>query len=483
MGRDEALQLVGNMLQDFSSFSSTIGGLEFYGASPEFKNVLRLCNEVLGSASTEDPVQRRAYIFLEQYHGKTSIAKSLDTAAKNRGIQSFYLDGTLGLTQKELKDLRRSRDSLILLDGLPASASQRGTVLERFNALSGRAILFSPSEYHSDANLDAQVQTVRLSHVDDRPLDKIAWLIGLIRELFRNDTSADSGDLVTATTQLPSSALVALSKVSLGPRIKELPELAARCADMMRLRVQLGPRERLGSEDLTGLFLEFYAPPLNTANGGFRLWVEGETDSRLLKLVSKLAYAAKGVDVAESLSILPLGSGRDGGTSKVPEIVVEKSTRRNRDLFLFDCDQPGRNAKEKLQILDQDAVLLEPQLSCSRCDTEVEIEDFVSLSCLDRFYEHHSAYRPEKEIIRYKAPTGRRVVVEGSHKEALMQWLEANAEFADVENMFFLLCEIRDRFSLRNPLSPAEMIAWKRRLQVDLEPLKHLGSRPRHWVP
>ena len=125
--------------------------------------------------------------------------------------------------------------------------------------------------------------------------------------------------------------------------------------DMMRLRVQLDPKERLASEDLTGLFLEFYAPPLNTANSGFRVWVEGDTDSRLLKLVSKLGYAAKGVDLAESLSILPLGSGRDGGTSKLPGIVVEKGTRRNRDLFVFDCDQAGRNAKEKLQILDQDA--------------------------------------------------------------------------------------------------------------------------------
>lgn len=173
----------------------------------------------------------------------------------------------------------------------------------------------------------------------------------------------------------------------------------------------------------------------------------------------------------------------DGGTSRIPTIVVEMGTRRYSDLFLFDCDPPGRSAKEKLQILEQDAILLDPQLSCSRCDTDVEIEDFISLSCLDRFYQQHPDYRPEKELIKYKLPIGRRLVVEGIHKEVLIHWLEANAEFADVENMFYLLCEMRQRFSLRNPLSPKEMSDWKRRLQVDLDTTKHVGNRPSHWSP
>lgn len=77
---------------------------------------------------------------------------------------------------------------------------------------------------------------------------------------------------------------------------------------------------------------------------------------------------------------------------------------------------------------------------------------------------------------------GRRIVVEGVHKEALIEWLEANAEFGDVENVFFLLCNIRDRFSLRNPLSNAEMSAWEKRLQEGLDPYKHLGNRPSHWL-
>jgi hypothetical protein len=91
------------------------------------------------------------------------------------------------------------------------------------------------------------------------------------------------------------------------------------------------------------------------------------------------------------------------------------------------------------------------------------------------------AYRPEKEIIRYKTPIGRRLVVEGIHKEALIQWLEVNASFEELENIFFMLCEIRNRFSLRIPLSHLEMGTWKKRLQDNFEPGKHLGERPGHW--
>lgn len=36
----------------------------------------------------------------------------------------------------------------------------------------------------------------------------------------------------------------------------------------------------------------------------------------------------------------------------------------------------------------------------------------------------------------------------------LVQWLDANAVLEDVENLMFMLCEVRSRFSLRN-LSPS----------------------------
>jgi hypothetical protein len=483
MTHEETLQFVGEILRNFSSFSSNVGGLEFYGVTPEFKNVLRTCRDIIGEQPPENIYLRQVYIFLDDHHGKTSIAKALDIEAKMKGIQSFYFDGIAKVTQKDLLDLRESRGAVTLIDGLPESAQQRGTVLERFNALAGRAILFCQPEYQSDARMSEEIQTITLSHVDERPIDKLAWLIGLIRELLRSEMGTVPENLEKVTSQLPAATLMALTKVKLGPRIKELSKFAATCAEMIRFRAESNPNERVTPEDLTGVFLDFFAPPTPGLAPGFRVWVEGEMDSRLLKLVSKLAHAAGCSNLEEGLSITPLGLGREGGTDRISAIVVEKGTRRNKDLFLLDCDEPGRHAKEKLHILEQDSLLLDPQLSCSRCDTEVEIEDFISLSCLDRFYEQHQNYLPEKEIIKYKVPPARRLVVEGPHKDALVEWLEANALFSDVENMFFLFCQIRDRFSLRNPLSQNEMIGWRKRLKVELDPAKHLGNRPKHWPP
>lgn len=483
MGDNIPIEAVEHLLRGAFASSSMIGGLEFYGVSTEFKYMLRACSDLIGSGANGDILERKLHIFLEDHHGKTSLSKALDSEATRNGVQVFYLDGTVGLTQKSLRELKDSRESLVLLDGLPESAPQRAVILERFNSLTGKAILFSHPDYRFDALLDPQIQSIQLSHIDERPLDKLAWLIGFIRESIRDTSYAETNDLSSQMTLLPLTALVGLSRVALGPRISQLRLLASMCANAMRLRSELSPGESLSTEDLTTVFLEFYATPTQTQVGGFRVWVEGDTDSRLLKLVAKLGRASRGFDVHESLSIIPLGEGRDGGTSRIPTIVVEMGTRRYSDLFLFDCDPPGRSAKEKLQILEQDAILLDPQLSCSRCDIDVEIEDFISLSCLDRFYQQHPDYLPEKELIKYKLPVGRRLVVEGKHKEVLINWLEANAEFADVENMFYLLCEIRQRFSLRNPLSPREMSDWKRRLQVDLDVTKHVGNRPSHWSP
>ena len=215
---------------------------------------------------------------------------------------------------------------------------------------------------------------------------------------------------------------------------------------------------------------------------GFRLWVEGDSDCRVLKLVSRLANETKGIDLEEGLSILPLGRDREGGTSRALTVVLSEHTRRNKDIFLLDFDEAGRHAQEELEVLQQDVVLLDPKLSCSRSSSEVEIEDFISLSCLDSFYEAQSELRPEVEIIRYKTPATRRVVVNGEDKETLVTWLEANASLSDLENLFFVLSDIRSRFSLRNFLPLSEMRSWRKKLEDQTDVSKHFGARPEHWA-
>jgi len=271
--------------------------------------------------------------------------------------------------------------------------------------------------------------------------------------------------------------LTVLSRVNLGPRIRELADLASRVAEALQVRRE----EALSQEELTGIFLEFFSPARNDGDERFRLWVEGESDCRAFKLVARLGKKDHGLDLEEGLSILPLGEGREGGTSKAYEVVLLRRTRKNRDVFLFDFDDPGRHAKEELEILKQDVVLLDPRISCTRSPSTVEIEDFISLSCLDRFYEAKTDLRPEEEIIRYKPPASRRLVINGEDKETLLDWLEANASLSDLENLFFVLCEIRSRFSLRNPFSQDHLAKWKKQLLEESIPSKQVGSRPRHW--
>ena len=96
----ETAEFVEGMLRDFSPFSSTLGGLEFYGYSTELRDVLQLCHNVASprTGTIENP--QKTYLFIEPHHGKTTIAKATDNQAKSNGLTSFYLDGTAGATQK-----------------------------------------------------------------------------------------------------------------------------------------------------------------------------------------------------------------------------------------------------------------------------------------------------------------------------------------------------------------------------------------------
>jgi hypothetical protein len=114
-------------------------------------------------------------------------------------------------------------------------------------------------------------------------------------------------------------------------------------------------------------------------------------------LVSRLALPVYGIDLSEGLKIIPLGLGRNGGTSKATEIVITQRTKRNRDVFLLDFDDPGTHAQKELETLDQDVLLLDVNLACSRMGGNIEIEDLISIGCLNRFYAEHMDLRPEKE--------------------------------------------------------------------------------------
>jgi len=481
METEDIRSIVESLLRDPSLFTCALGGLDFYGHSIEFRDMLQLCSDFSKGENTAS-APGKAYIFLHDAHGKTSLAKALSAETAALGGKVVRLEGTAGVAAKELLDLQKNGDVLVVVDGVPEASGLRSTVLERFNSLRGRAVLFARPEYISDASLKAEFPVVTLSHVDFRLVDKIAWLIGLIREYLRDEAGITlEADIADALRFLPLNAMISLSGVPVGPKLSQLGTLAVKIGQALQLRAGLQSETPLPESELGTIFVEFHSSGQSQVPSEFRLWVEGESDSRLLKLVSRRALQVHGVDLEQGLAIIPLGLGREGGTGKVADIVVAGHTKRNRDIFLLDADEPGRHAKEELEILDQEAVLLDSNIACSRVEPEVEIEDFISIGCLDRFYAAHPQLRPEKEIIRYKTPASRRLVVDGVDKEALILWLEENASLDDLENLMFVLCEVRSRFSLRNLPAMKDRQTWRKRLMSECSPEKHFGNRTGQW--
>jgi hypothetical protein len=399
----------------------------------------------------------------------------------SKGIAAFRFDGTAGATARELKDLQGREGVLTVVDGLPESSQPRSQLLERFNSLKGAAVLFAGPEYTSDASLKADTTAFAIPHVDERYLDKVAWVIGLLLESLRDETGAVPERFIGGVRSLATSSFMTLCRPRLGAKISKIGDLAVKIGQAIQLAVSLRSAPTLSDEDLASIFVEFHSAGLPQISSGFRLWVEGETDCRLLRLVCQLALSVHGIDLGQGLAIIPLGAGRDGGTSKATEIVVNQRTKRNHDVFLLDGDEPGRHAQQELQTLDQDVLLLDTKLACSGMDEDVESEDLINVGCLDRFYAEHPALRPEREIIRYKPPMSRRLVINGADKEALIEWLESNARLEDLENVLFVLCDARSRFSLKNLPDMKDKQGWKKKLTEEVRPDKCLGRRSDQW--
>jgi hypothetical protein len=84
----------------------------------------------------------------------------------------------------------------------------------------------------------------------------------------------------------------------------------------VRLKATLSPGDPIASEELASIFLTFYGSPAQSARFGFRVWVEGESDCRLLKLVARLGKDKYGVDMEEGLSITPSVKGVTEGLAR-----------------------------------------------------------------------------------------------------------------------------------------------------------------------
>lgn len=113
MSSEDTAIVVGEMLREFSAFSSTLGGLEFYGHSIEFRDVVQLCRDFASVNGGKGPSSNKAYVFAERFHGKSAIAKATEVEAKSNGLLVFRFDGAAGTTQNELRNLKSRAEALL----------------------------------------------------------------------------------------------------------------------------------------------------------------------------------------------------------------------------------------------------------------------------------------------------------------------------------------------------------------------------------
>lgn len=175
--------------------------------------------------------------------------------------------------------MRDDERAVTIIDGLSEAAPQRRTVLDRFNNLRGRGLLVCRPEYGSDATLSIGVQRFYLSHVDQRWLDKLAWLIGIVRESLR-DSGEVPPSLSTAVSELPVRTLISLAKVRMSERVKDIPVLANRIAVTVRLRSSLTTGARIEGEGVASIFVEFFSPQPRPARATGFVCAQGSSGGR-----------------------------------------------------------------------------------------------------------------------------------------------------------------------------------------------------------
>src|SRR5689334_16765182 len=116
MGAETDVEIAEAMLRDFSSFIVTLGEVEFYSAGAEFRDLVTLCRELAAIPLGNEIASKKAYVFLGNGHGKSTIARATESERRLKGLNAKCLDGRSGETQRELLALQRENALLTIVD-------------------------------------------------------------------------------------------------------------------------------------------------------------------------------------------------------------------------------------------------------------------------------------------------------------------------------------------------------------------------------
>ena len=465
--------------KNIDQFAWSIGSIVLYGESEQWRAVCEAIDDFCRDAGSDGTP--RLAVLLPQGGGKTTIASGVERKLRTTRTVRVVEDG-LTASWGELRTMAPRADVCFVIDGLPDSLEQRRQSFSRMREIRGPLLVLSDPAYRADEGLGA-VDRLELPHIDARPSDKVCLLLGMIWE----EARANDGDAPQAAAlvgRLPLRVLATVCEgMPFGRRYSEIGRVARALVERLLITAQDG------GELEAEAFIEICSPVLRdreiTPANSYRVWVEGETDVRIFEIAARLAMDRGAPDLWRGFAILATGVGRDGGAGQATSVVAREATQANRDLFVLDNDPRGRAAKEKLEALNQKVLLLHDAFlrkhRATDDNVEVEIEDLVSVECLDRFFEARTDLSPEFEALFYANPRVRRLVVRGADKEPFVQWLETNATFEDVERVVFVLCEICHHFGLGALKPKSDMRAWRDAICDPGHSSSRAGRRPAPW--
>lgn len=195
-----------------------------------------------------------------------------------------------------------------------------------------------------------------------------------------------------------------------------------------------------------------------------RIVVEGRTDAAYLEAAAQLAHEEWGTDLLSGCRVAPAGEDREGGAGSLVRQLISLEAQGITAVGLLDDDEPGRiAAKDARRYTNQKVHLLprefEPLRNPDR-SSKIEIEDLVSPSLIERFYDEHSELRPEERTTRGDLT---RIVVAGPDKERVANWICERASFSEMAKVVYVLCILRRSIGLPLPdaCPPLDDWIWK----------------------
>ena len=463
MADDVDLQAIRRMLANpREETACSIAGVRVICASSKLKELIEKFEKMFAAPMPSEQPFRIA-IFWDDEDERLTIGTAIAERAKEFGFSASLVRDNWGRWAQKAQNPGQSTSSMYILTASPPESKAR----QGFSSIASM-ILFWPLNAAGTALLPDRIEEIVLQSFAERPLDKAAHVIDAAFDIL-NSVDEINGDF-SPRRLIDLVDASALLGVCVDPSkfvdVSAAREAGHRLAEGLRSQAALRPGVPLGAADLHRIMFPQQVPLSPNLR---RLWVEGETDSALFQLAARLLRAehpdGSHCDLLESIKIEILG-----GASLVEEAMRRCDRSPKSELFLLDADRDGILAEHQVKSSNFPTAVLDRNAVMSACDPEWVIEDLLSVACLDRFYSAHPHLKPAREEITHQEKIGRRLVVLGKDKGALVDWLEKNATIEDVWGIVQQLLIVRRYFGLRGP-----------RFEYSLPLDGRTGMRPHPW--